>query len=103
MAASTHAHHDHHPHGHHPHGPHDHHSHAPASGWRYALAIGLNIAIVVVQVIAGFALESTALLADAGHNASDVRGLLLAGWAAWLMTRNAGEPVPAAPKTEVAG
>jgi ribose transport system permease protein len=23
--------------------------------------------------------------------------------AAWLMTRNAGEPVPAAPKTEVAG
>jgi cobalt-zinc-cadmium efflux system protein len=91
MAASTHAHHDHHPHGHHPHGPHDHHSHAPASGWRYALAIGLNIAIVVVQVIAGFALESTALLADAGHNASDVLGLLLAGWAAWLMTRN-GSP-----------
>jgi cobalt-zinc-cadmium efflux system protein len=91
MAASTHAHHDHHPHGHHPHGPHDHHSHAPASGWRYALAIGLNIAIVVVQVIAGFALESTALLADAGHNASDVLGQLLAGWAAWLMTRN-GSP-----------
>ncbi len=91
MAASAHVHHDHHPHGHHPHGPHDHHSHAPASGWRYGLAIGLNIAIVVVQVIAGFALQSTALLADAGHNASDVLGLLLAGWAAWLMTRS-GSP-----------
>jgi cobalt-zinc-cadmium efflux system protein len=59
----------------------------PASGWRYGLAIGLNIAIVIVQLVAGFALESTALLADAGHNASDVLGLILAGWAAWLMTR----------------
>jgi len=59
----------------------------PASGWRYGLAIGLNIVIVGVQLAAGFALESTALLADAGHNASDVLGLILAGWAAWLMTR----------------
>ena len=91
MVASTHSSHAHAHHGHHPHGPHDHHSHAPASGWRYGLAIGLNIAIVVVQVIAGFALQSTALLADAGHNASDVLGLLLAGWAAWLMTRS-GSP-----------
>jgi len=92
MSASAHPHaHRDHPHGHHPHGLHDHHSHAPAAGWRYALAIGLNIAIVVVQVIAGFGLQSTALLADAGHNASDVLGLLLAGWAAWLMTRN-GSP-----------
>lgn len=92
--AHSHAHHDepqggHHAHvGHHPHGPHDHHSHAPTSGWRYGLAIGLNVAIVVVQLIAGFALQSTALLADAGHNASDVLGLILAGWAAWLMGRN---------------
>jgi cobalt-zinc-cadmium efflux system protein len=84
-------HHGHHPHGHHPHGPHDHHSHAPTSGWRYGLAIGLNVAIVAVQLIAGFALQSTALLADAGHNASDVLGLILAGWAAWLMTRT-GSP-----------
>jgi cobalt-zinc-cadmium efflux system protein len=84
MAASTHTH-DHH--GPHPHGPHDHHSHAPTAGWRYALAIGLNVAIVIVQLVAGFALQSTALLADAGHNASDVLGLILAGWAAWLMRR----------------
>lgn len=86
MSASAHSHsHDHT--GHHPHGPHDHHSHAPVAGWRYGLAIALNLGIVAVQLIAGFALGSTALLADAGHNASDVLGLILAGWAAWLMTR----------------
>ncbi len=71
----------------HPHAPHSHHSHAPAEGWRYALAIALNVGIVVVQLVAGLWLGSTALLADAGHNASDVGGLLLAGGAAWLMTR----------------
>ncbi len=74
----------------HPHGPHDHHHgqhHGKVAGWRYGLAIGLNVAIVLVQVVAGLALGSTALLADAGHNASDVAGLLLAGGAAWLMTR----------------
>jgi cobalt-zinc-cadmium efflux system protein len=71
----------------HPHGPHDHHAHGAVAGWRYGLAIGLNLLIVVVQVVAGLALGSTALLADAGHNASDVAGLLLAGGAAWLMTR----------------
>jgi cobalt-zinc-cadmium efflux system protein len=76
------------PDGHgHPHGPHDHHSHGPVAGWRYGLAIGLNVAIVGVQIVAGLSIGSTALLADAGHNASDVLGLILAGWAAWLMTR----------------
>jgi cobalt-zinc-cadmium efflux system protein len=91
-AMAGHAHNSPHPHGpahghHHPHGPHDHHSHAAVSGWRYALAIGLNVGIVGVQLVMGLALGSTALLADAGHNASDVLGLLLAGWAAWLMAR----------------
>lgn len=76
-----------HPHAHHPHGDHVHHHHAPAGGGRYALAIGLNVAIVVVQLVVGLSVGSTALLADAGHNASDVAGLLLAGVAAWLMTR----------------
>ena len=76
---------------HHPHGPHDHHAHAPVAGWRYGLAIALNVAIVAVQLVAGFALKSTALLADAGHNASDVLGLILAGWAAWLMTRQGSD------------
>jgi cobalt-zinc-cadmium efflux system protein len=75
-----------HAHGH-PHGPHDHQHHGQVEGWRYGLAIGINIGIVAAQLAAGLWLGSTALLADAGHNASDVLGLLLAGWAAWLMTR----------------
>ena len=73
---------------HHPHAPHDHASHAPVSNSRYAGAILLNLLIVAVQLVAGVVLGSTALLADAGHNASDVLGLVLAGWAAWLMTRD---------------
>jgi cobalt-zinc-cadmium efflux system protein len=42
---------------------------------------------VVVQGIYGFIAHSTALLADAGHNLSDVLGLLLAWGAVWLGTR----------------
>lgn len=65
------------------------HAHAPAAGHgrAFALAVGLNVAIVVVQAIYGVIAHSTALLADAGHNLSDVLGLLLAWGAAWLATR----------------
>jgi cobalt-zinc-cadmium efflux system protein len=49
--------------------------------------VALNVAIVVVQAIYGVVAHSTALLADAGHNLSDVLGLLLAWGAAWLATR----------------
>ncbi|WP_207791509.1 cation diffusion facilitator family transporter [Sandaracinobacteroides saxicola] len=74
----------HHDHGH---GGHGH----PVAGWRYGVGIALNLLIVAVQLGAGFAVGSTALLADAGHNASDVVGLLLAGGAAWLATRPGAE------------
>lgn len=75
-------------HGHgHPHAPHDHAHGGAAAGWRYGLAIALNLLIVAVQLVAGLWLSSTALLADAGHNASDVIGLLMAAAAAWLMRR----------------
>ncbi len=47
----------------------------------------LNVALVLVQGAAGFALGSVALLADAVHNASDVLGLLLAWGAASLANR----------------
>jgi cobalt-zinc-cadmium efflux system protein len=47
----------------------------------------LNVAIVVIQALYGVLAHSTALLADAGHNLSDVLGLLLAWGAAWLTTR----------------
>jgi cobalt-zinc-cadmium efflux system protein len=69
-------------------GGHHHHS-APAAGHgqAFAIAVALNVAIVVVQAIYGLIAHSTALLADAGHNLSDVLGLLLAWGAAWLTTR----------------
>ncbi|AFT86801.1 cation diffusion facilitator family transporter [Paraburkholderia phenoliruptrix] len=70
-------------HGHH------HHHHAPVAGhgFAFALAVALNVAIVVIQAVYGVLAHSTALLADAGHNLSDVLGLLLAWGAAWLATR----------------
>jgi cobalt-zinc-cadmium efflux system protein len=50
----------------------------------------LNLGIVVAQAIAGVIGHSTALLADASHNMSDVLGLALAGGAAWLAARPPG-------------
>jgi cobalt-zinc-cadmium efflux system protein len=44
-----------------------------------------------VQGVYGFIAHSTALLADAGHNLSDVLGLLLAWGAVWLGTRKPSE------------
>ncbi|SPB15903.1 cation transporter [Caballeronia novacaledonica] len=83
--------HDDHAHGHsHGHGGHGHHHHgAPQAGQgrTFALAVGLNVLIVIVQAVYGFLAHSTALLADAGHNLSDVLGLLLAWGAVWLGKR----------------
>ncbi|MFL9949521.1 cation diffusion facilitator family transporter [Paraburkholderia agricolaris] len=92
---STHNHgdHSHDSHAGHSHGAHSHaghsHAHAPVAGHgrAFALAVALNVAIVVVQAVYGVIAHSTALLADAGHNLSDVLGLLLAWGAAWLSTR----------------
>lgn len=59
------------------------HSHAPTSfGRSFAIATGLNVVLVVVQFVFGLWANSLALIADAGHNLSDVMGLLLA-WAAF--------------------
>ena len=68
-------------HGHsHGHG-HTHH-HGPANYNRaFAIGIALNIAFVIIEAFYGLAADSLALLADAGHNLSDVLGLLLA-WGA---------------------
>lgn len=52
----------------------------------FAIGIGLNVVFVVVEVIYGFIANSSALLADAGHNASDVLGLAFAWAAAWMFT-----------------
>ena len=67
-----------HGHGHgHAHGP--GHAHAPASfGRAFAVGIALNVAFVLIEAGYGFWANSVALLADAGHNLSDVLGLLIA-------------------------
>ena len=83
-------HHDHSGHDHH-HG-HAHHGaghvHAPANfGRAFAIGIGLNTAFVLVEAGYGVASHSVALLADAGHNLSDVLGLVVAWVAAVLSKR----------------
>lgn len=102
MAAPDHGH-DHahdkkhgHGHGHdHAHG-HDHghahhrghgHVHLPASfGRAFAIGIALNLGFVIVEAGYGIVANSMALLADAGHNLSDVLGLCVA-WLATVLAR----------------
>ena len=74
----------------HDHAGHDHagHSHAPARYDRaFAIGIGLNLVYVVLEAVFGLLAGSLALMADAGHNLSDVLGLALAWGAAWLSRR----------------
>ena len=52
----------------------------------FALGIGLNVVFVIIEVIFGLISNSSALLADAGHNTSDVLSLVFAMTAAWLAT-----------------
>lgn len=64
------------------------HCHAPASfGTAFAIGTALNLAFVVIEGVYGYLAGSMALLADAGHNLSDVLGLLIAWGAATLATR----------------
>jgi cobalt-zinc-cadmium efflux system protein len=73
----------------HAHGP--GHSHAPASfGRAFAIGSALNLGFVIVEATYGVLAGSMALLADAGHNLSDVLGLLIAWGAATLATRKPG-------------
>lgn len=55
-------------------------------GRAFAIGIGLNLAFVVVEAVFGFIAGSMALVADAGHNLSDVLGLIVA-WAGASMAR----------------
>ncbi|KQP28469.1 cobalt transporter [Methylobacterium sp. Leaf102] len=97
-----HAGHDHagHDHGHrHSHGGSHHggghgggHVHAPASfGRAFAIGIVLNTGFVIVEAGYGFASQSMALVADAGHNLSDVLGLVVA-WIASVLVKRAPSP-----------
>jgi cobalt-zinc-cadmium efflux system protein len=57
----------------------------------FAIGIGLNSAFVVVETIYGFTSGSMALVADAGHNLSDVLGLV-AAWTAATLSQRAPTP-----------
>ncbi|MEH7413712.1 cation diffusion facilitator family transporter [Neobacillus drentensis] len=74
-------HHHHHGHSH----EHGHHHHTPANyGFAFGVGITLNIIFIIIEVIYGLLGDSLALLADAGHNLSDVLGLVIAWIAVWL-------------------
>ena len=91
MAGHHHHSHDIHSHDHgHRHGSgHAHgHAHVPKNfGPAFAIGILLNFGIVVLQTVYGLIAHSTALLADAGHNLSDVLSLVVAWGAARLASR----------------
>ena len=65
------------------------HSHSDTNSYNkaFAIGIGLNIVFVAVEVFYGLIANSSALLADAGHNASDVLGLVFAWFAVWMSTK----------------
>ena len=98
--AHEHAHgHDGHDHSHgHSHGHnhgHNHglggHRHGPTDtgDWRYAVGLIVNLVFVAVEFTAGFIADSTALMADAGHNLSDVlsKALSCGRWKLLLLRR----------------
>ena len=65
------------------------HVHAPAGfGGAFAIGIALNAGFVVLEVVYGLLGNSVALLADAGHNMSDVLGLGVA-WSAAVLSKRA--------------
>ena len=67
---------------------HHHHHHEPPDYNRaFAVGVALNIIFVVVEVFYGVMADSLALITDAGHNLSDVLGLLLAWGASYLATK----------------
>ena len=66
------------------------HDHGPANYNRaFAIGVTLNVGIVGMETVFGVLSHSLALLADAGHNLTDVLGLLLAWGASYLVQRKA--------------
>jgi cobalt-zinc-cadmium efflux system protein len=77
----------------HEHADHDYHGHAhvharASFGMVFAVGIGLNLTFVAVEFTYGVIANSVALIADAGHNLSDVLGLVIA-WIATVLTKRA--------------
>ena len=74
---------------------HDHHHHHaapdPGHGRAFAFGVILNTGFVVLEAVMGIVSGSMALVADAGHNLSDVLGLLIAWGASILAARPPSE------------
>lgn len=67
------------------------HSHSYGSknyGKAFAIGIGLNVTYIAVEVFYGLSAQSSVLLADAGHNTSDVLSLLLVWAATWVAEKH---------------
>lgn len=73
-------------HSHNDHG-HDHSHHFDTHNRAFLIAIVLNVGFVAIEAVYGVLAGSLALLADAGHNLSDVLGLVMAWVASWLATQ----------------
>ena len=68
------------------------HSHGTTShGRAFAIGVALNLGFVAVEILYGIKAHSLALIADAGHNLSDVLGLLLA-WGGIILARRLPTP-----------
>ncbi len=88
----NHGHHHDHDHDHdHSHGHvHDHSAHDFSRvNLSFLIAVGANLVFTLIEAVYGLLTSSMSLLADAGHNLSDVLGLLLAWGTAFLATRKA--------------
>lgn len=66
---------------------HDHKNYNKA----FAIGVLLNVFFIIIETFYGFVSGSLALLADAGHNLSDVLGLLLAWGASYLASKSTTE------------
>ena len=80
-----------HDHSHHDQDGHSHDHSAASFGRAFAIGIALNLGFVAVETVYGFVANSMSLLADAGHNLSDVLGLVVA-WSGAIMARRAPSP-----------
>jgi cobalt-zinc-cadmium efflux system protein len=68
---------------------HTHHHHEVNNYNRsFAIGIVLNVIFVIIEVSYGLLADSLALIADAGHNLSDVMSLMLAWGANYLATKH---------------
>lgn len=62
------------------------HPHSHDYGRAFAIGIALNMLFVLIEAFYGWLTDSLALLSDAGHNLSDVLGLLMA-WGGFYLAR----------------